>query len=74
MCPTSLRALVLNRLEMLSDEARRTLLVAGVGARPTLALLHAAGRDNAEAETAQAAALGLLATEPEAPPYGSRIR
>ncbi|CAL9289867.1 helix-turn-helix transcriptional regulator [Streptomyces sp. SudanB52_2052] len=65
--PTSLRALVLSRLEMLSDEARRTLLVASAGARPTLALLHAAGRENAEAETAQAAALGLLATEAEGP-------
>lgn len=65
--PTSLRALVLNRLEMLSDEARRTLLVASAGARPTLALLHEAGRENAEAETAQAAELGLLATEPEGP-------
>ncbi|MEV5464368.1 AAA family ATPase [Streptomyces griseoincarnatus] len=65
--PTSLRALVLSRLEMLSDEARRTLLVAGAGARPTLALLHAAGRDNAEAETAQAASLGLLITDPEDP-------
>jgi DNA-binding CsgD family transcriptional regulator len=65
--PTSLRALVLNRLEMLSDEARRTLLVASAGARPTLALLHEAGRENAEAETAQAAGLGLLATEPEGP-------
>ena len=65
--PTSLRALVLNRLEMLSEEARRTLLVASAGARPTLALLHAAGRHNAEAETAQAAELGLLATEPEGP-------
>ncbi|MGC9539838.1 AAA family ATPase [Streptomyces sp. UG1] len=65
--PTSLRALVLNRLEMLSEEARRTLLVASAGARPTLALLHAAGRANAEAETAQAAGLGLLATEPEGP-------
>ena len=65
--PTSLRALVLSRLEMLSDEARRTLLVVSAGARPTLALLHAAGRENAEAETAQAAALGLLATEPEGP-------
>ncbi|CAM5326548.1 AAA family ATPase [Streptomyces griseomycini] len=65
--PTSLRALVLSRLEMLSDEARRTLLVASAGARPTLALLHAAGRDDAEAETAQAAALGLLATDPEEP-------
>ena len=65
--PTSLRALVLNRLEMLSEEARRTLLVASAGARPTVALLHAAGRDNAEAETAQAAELGLLATEPEGP-------
>ncbi|RPF37259.1 AAA family ATPase [Streptomyces sp. TLI_185] len=65
--PTSLRALVLNRLDMLSVEARRTLLVASVGARPTLALLHDAGRENAEAETAQAAELGLLATEPEGP-------
>ncbi|GAA0631251.1 LuxR family transcriptional regulator [Streptomyces thermocarboxydovorans] len=65
--PTSLRALVLSRLEMLSAEARRTLLVASAGARPTLALLHAAGRENAEAETAQAAALGLLATDPEEP-------
>ncbi|MFJ5772885.1 AAA family ATPase [Streptomyces sp. NPDC093094] len=65
--PTSLRALVLSRLEMLSAEARDTLLVASAGARPTLALLHAAGRENAEAETAQAAALGLLATEPEGP-------
>lgn len=65
--PTSLRALVLSRLEMLSDEARRTLLVASAGARPTLALLHAAGRENAEAETAQAAALGLLATDHEEP-------
>ncbi|MET9730801.1 AAA family ATPase [Streptomyces sp. NPDC006458] len=65
--PTSLRALVLSRLEMLSPQARHTLLVASAGARPTLALLHAAGRENAEAETAQAAALGLLATDPEAP-------
>ncbi|MFC9287997.1 ATP-binding protein [Streptomyces sp. NPDC057052] len=65
--PTSLRALVLSRLDMLSDEARRTLLVASAGARPTLALLHAAGRESAEAETAQAAALGLLATEQEGP-------
>ncbi|MET9390895.1 AAA family ATPase [Streptomyces sp. NPDC006624] len=65
--PTSLRALVLSRLEMLSDEARRTLLVASAGARPTLALLHAAGREHAEAETAHAAALGLLATETEGP-------
>ncbi|WP_409468714.1 helix-turn-helix transcriptional regulator [Streptomyces sp. HC307] len=65
--PTSLRALVLNRLGMLSDEARHTLLVASAGARPTLALLHAAGRESAEAETARAAELGLLATEPEGP-------
>ncbi|MFE7170432.1 ATP-binding protein [Streptomyces sp. NPDC057616] len=65
--PTSLRTLVLNRLDLLSDEARRTLLVASAGARPTLALLHAAGRDDAEAETVQAAELGLLATEPEGP-------
>ncbi|MGW3956073.1 ATP-binding protein [Streptomyces sp. NPDC004752] len=61
--PTSLRALVLNRLDMLSVEARRTLLVASAGARPTPALLLAAGRDNVEAECAQAAELGLLATD-----------
>ncbi|MFD5573725.1 ATP-binding protein [Streptomyces cadmiisoli] len=65
--PTSLRALVLSRLEMLSDDARRTLLVASAGARPNLALLLAAGRENAEADTARAAELGLLATEPEGP-------
>ncbi|MFC9912778.1 AAA family ATPase [Streptomyces sp. NPDC127197] len=65
--PTSLRALVLSRLEMLSDEARHTLLVASAGARPTTALLLAAGRENAEADTARAAELGLLATEPEGP-------
>lgn len=65
--PTSLRALVLNRLEMLSDEARRTLLVASAGARPTMALLRAAGRTNAEAEMELAAELGLLATEAEGP-------
>ncbi|WP_200307875.1 helix-turn-helix transcriptional regulator [Streptomyces adelaidensis] len=65
--PTSLRTLVLNRLDMLSAEARRTLLVASAGARPTVALLHAAGRENAEAETAQAAELGLLAPEREGP-------
>lgn len=65
--PTSLRALVLSRLEMLSAEARHTLLVASAGARPTLSLLHAAGRENAEAETVRAAELGLLATEPEGP-------
>ncbi|MGV9453031.1 AAA family ATPase [Streptomyces sp. NPDC003635] len=65
--PTSLRALVLSRLRMLSPGARHTLLVASAGARPTLALLHAAGRTDAEAETARAAELGLLATESEGP-------
>ncbi|MDQ0810423.1 DNA-binding CsgD family transcriptional regulator/tetratricopeptide (TPR) repeat protein [Streptomyces sp. B3I7] len=65
--PTSLRALVLNRLEALPAEARRTLLVASAGARPTTALLHAAGRENAEAEIAQAAALGLLVTDRDSP-------
>ncbi|OIJ65217.1 helix-turn-helix transcriptional regulator [Streptomyces mangrovisoli] len=65
--PTSLRALVLSRLDMLSVEARRTLLVASAGARPTPALLLAAGRENVEAECAQAAELGLLATESDGP-------
>ena len=58
--PTSLRALVLSRLELLSAEARRTLLVASAGARPTQTLLGAAGRTNAEAEIALAASLGLV--------------
>ncbi len=58
--PTSLRALVLNRLEMLSAETRRTLLVASAGARPTLATLHSAGRVNAKSETGVAASLGLV--------------
>jgi DNA-binding CsgD family transcriptional regulator len=61
--PTSLRALVLSRLDMLSIEARRTLLVASAGARPTQALLLAAGRSGVEAECAQAAELGLLALD-----------
>ncbi|WAU84195.1 AAA family ATPase [Streptomyces sp. Qhu-G9] len=59
--PTSLRALVLSRLDLLSAEARRTLLVASAGARPTQALLAAAGRRNVEAEIALAASLGLVA-------------
>ncbi|MER5911184.1 AAA family ATPase [Streptomyces sp. NPDC001982] len=71
--PTSLRALVLSRLDMLSVEARRTLLVASAGARPTPALLLAAGRENVEAECAQAAELGLLATDIEGP-AGPTIR
>lgn len=61
--PTSLRALVLGRLGLLSPGARHTLLVAGAGARPTLALLRAAGRTDAEAETAHAASLGLVTTD-----------
>ncbi|MFE9613009.1 AAA family ATPase [Streptomyces sp. NPDC006012] len=71
--PTSLRALVLSRLDLLSVEARRTLLVASAGARPTPALLLAAGRDNVEAECAQAAELGLLATDLDGP-SGPTIR
>ncbi|MFG3104798.1 AAA family ATPase [Streptomyces sp. NPDC048182] len=65
--PTSLRALVLDRLDLLSDEARHTLLVAGAAARPTPALLRAAGREHAGAETARATELGLLAPDPEGP-------
>ncbi|NBM20410.1 LuxR family transcriptional regulator [Streptomyces sp. GC420] len=61
--PTSLRTLVLNRLGMLSAEARRTLLIASAGARPTHAMLHSAGRADAEAETRQAALLGLVETD-----------
>ncbi|MFG2301439.1 AAA family ATPase [Actinacidiphila glaucinigra] len=63
--PTSLRALVLNRLEMLSAETRRTLLIASAGARPTLATLRSAGRANAESETGVAASLGLVERDPD---------
>jgi DNA-binding CsgD family transcriptional regulator/energy-coupling factor transporter ATP-binding protein EcfA2 len=58
--PTSLRTLVLNRLDMLSADTRSTLLVASAGARPTLDLLRSAGRPNAGAEISVAAALGLV--------------
>ncbi|MFE5207055.1 AAA family ATPase [Streptomyces sp. NPDC056600] len=63
--PTSLRALLLGRLDRLPAETRRTLLVAAAGARPTLALLHAAGRTDAEADVARACALGVLIADPE---------
>ncbi|KAA0941108.1 helix-turn-helix transcriptional regulator, partial [Streptomyces apricus] len=69
--PTSLRALVLSRLELLSAEARQTLLVASAGARPTQALLEAAGRSDAEAETALAASLGLVAAQGTEGPEGA---
>jgi DNA-binding CsgD family transcriptional regulator len=63
--PTSLRALLLGRLDRLPAETRRTLLVAAAGARPTLALLQAAGRTDAEADVARACALGVLVAGPE---------
>ncbi|MFH8367384.1 AAA family ATPase [Streptomyces sp. NPDC018031] len=63
--PTSLRTLVLDRLRTLSPEARTTLLVASAGARPTPALLRAAGRDDAEAELARAAELGVVEADHE---------
>nr|WP_151769974.1 LuxR family transcriptional regulator [Streptomyces abyssomicinicus] len=63
--PTSLSALLLGRLDRLPAETRRTLLVAAAGARPTLALLHAAGRPDAEADVERACALGVLVADPE---------
>ncbi|WP_431044792.1 AAA family ATPase [Streptomyces sp. P1-3] len=60
--PTSLRSLVLDRLRALPSEARRTLLIAAAGARPSLALLRDADRPDAEAELAAAAALGIAGT------------
>ncbi|MGW0605223.1 ATP-binding protein [Streptomyces sp. NPDC002640] len=64
--PTSLRALLLGRLDRLPAGTRRTLLVAAAGARPTLELLRAAGRADAEEDVARACALGVLvADDPE---------
>jgi DNA-binding CsgD family transcriptional regulator len=58
--PGSLRELVRERLARLSPQARRTLLLAGASARPTLALLRDAGRADAEREVAEAARSGVL--------------
>ncbi|MET8576824.1 AAA family ATPase [Streptomyces sp. NPDC005012] len=63
--PTSLRALLLGRLDRLPAGTRRTLLVAAAGARPTLELLRAAGRADAEEDVARACALGVLVADPE---------
>ncbi|WP_432280739.1 AAA family ATPase [Streptomyces luomodiensis] len=63
--PTGLRALVLDRLRAPAPGTRETLLLASAAARPTLALLRAAGRPDAEAELAEAAALGLVDGETE---------
>ncbi|WFB11825.1 LuxR C-terminal-related transcriptional regulator [Streptomyces sp. LX-29] len=61
--PTSLRTLVLHRLRALPPRVRTTLLIASAGARPTLALLWKAGRTEAEADIARAAALGIADIE-----------
>ncbi|QKV97902.1 helix-turn-helix transcriptional regulator [Streptomyces sp. NA02950] len=63
--PTNLRALVLDRLRAPAPGTRETLLLASAAARPTLALLHAAGRTDAEAELTEAAALGIVDGEAE---------
>ncbi|MFI1849892.1 AAA family ATPase [Streptomyces sp. NPDC020480] len=61
--PAALRDLVLDRLRALPAPGRRTLLIASAAERPTLALLRAAGRAEAEAELAEAAALGSVDRE-----------
>jgi DNA-binding CsgD family transcriptional regulator len=71
--PTSLRTLVLNRLDLLSAGTRRTLLFASAGARPTLELLRSAGRQKAGAEIAVAAALGLVRVDPPAGGLGDGV-
>ncbi|WP_307826537.1 AAA family ATPase [Streptomyces pactum] len=63
--PTSLRTLVLDRLRTLPPAARTTLLLAAAGARPTVALLRAAGRADAEAHLAEAARLGVVEADHE---------
>ncbi|WP_431773375.1 AAA family ATPase [Streptomyces cucumeris] len=63
--PTSLRALVLDRLRAPGPGTRETLLLASAAARPTVALLRAAGRTEAEAELGEAAALGIVDEEAE---------
>ncbi|MEU8823685.1 AAA family ATPase [Streptomyces sp. NPDC048636] len=63
--PTGLRALVLDRLRAPAPGTRETLLLASAAARPTLALLRAAGRTDAEAEWGEATALGIVDGEAE---------
>ncbi len=58
--PDSLRSLMLGRLLALSPEARLTLLTACAAARPTLALLRAAGRHDAGADIAEACEAGIV--------------
>ncbi|MFE1910734.1 helix-turn-helix transcriptional regulator [Streptomyces anandii] len=58
--PETLRAFFHRWLSALGPSARRTLLAAGVAARPTPALLRAAGFEGAAAELREAARLGLV--------------
>ncbi|MDH6575057.1 LuxR family transcriptional regulator [Kitasatospora sp. MAP5-34] len=58
--PKRLRVLLLDRLRDLPDEARHVLLLAAAAARPTTALLTAAGAADAPSGLALGAALGIL--------------
>jgi DNA-binding CsgD family transcriptional regulator len=65
--PATVRALLLDRLAPLGARARGTLLAAGAADRPTVRLLRRAGCEDAAADLAEAAGLGLV----EAPRLGA---
>ncbi|WP_329136396.1 AAA family ATPase [Streptomyces sp. NBC_01476] len=60
--PPSVRTLLLDRQEPLSDRARHTLLTAAAADRPSTRLLRRAGCDQAAADLAEAAAAGIVET------------
>jgi hypothetical protein len=63
--PPRLRDLLLDRVRLLPASARQTLLVASASARPTLALLGAAGVPDPEGDLATAEALGVAVADAE---------
>ncbi|KPI22134.1 ATP-dependent transcriptional regulator, MalT-like, LuxR family [Actinobacteria bacterium OK074] len=61
--PPRLRALLLDEVRALPEAARRTLLVAGATARPSLTLLRAAGLEDPAADLARAERLGVATAD-----------
>jgi DNA-binding CsgD family transcriptional regulator len=64
--PESARELLRERLDALSPEVRRTLLVAALATEPTVAVLLRAGRDDAVHDLRFAAAAGAVQLDGEA--------
>ncbi|MBO2460289.1 AAA family ATPase [Actinomadura violacea] len=61
--PQRVQAVITQRLGLLPEQARETLLMAALAIRPTTDLLRRAGRAEAARDVAQAAGLGLLICE-----------